>query len=227
MKYMIAKQDTFSLLIKLLVFVVGSFLLALGCAVMIKANLGVSTWDVLHTGSSKKLSISIGLAIIMIGFILIGLRYILDRLRPQLGTFMNAIIVGVFLNLILSYQLIPTFNGFWLNFIFLLVGITLMGFGSGMYVGSGIGAGPRDGFTIALANRLQWSIRLVRTLLEAIVLLVGWLLGGGPVEVGTFLSLIIIGPILQASLFFWRKQVEKLNKLEMDVKSNKKFRMIS
>ncbi|MCM3713875.1 membrane protein [Alkalihalobacillus oceani] len=196
---------------KWVLFILGTFLLALGCACMIQAELGVSTWDVLHTGLAAKFPISIGLGVIIIGMLLIGMKYQLDREWPQIGTFLNAILVGVFLNLILASGLLPDGGQLWLHILLLVVGILLMGFGSGMYVGSGIGAGPRDGFTLALAARLNWSIRLTRTVIEATALGCGWLLGGGPVFVGTFLAVVLIGPLIQSSLFFWRAQVAKLD----------------
>ncbi|WP_202963192.1 hypothetical protein [Geomicrobium sp. JCM 19039] len=70
-----------------------------------------------------------------------------------------------------------------------------------------LGAGPRDGVTLAVASRTGWSVRRVRTKLEMLALLIGWLIGG-PVAFGTFLSVFLIGPVMQASLEFWRSRVQ-------------------
>ncbi|MDT2194318.1 hypothetical protein [Paenibacillus larvae] len=88
----------------------------------------------------------------------------------------------------------------------LVAGILCMGFGSGMYVASNIGAGPRDGMTLVLAQKFGLSIRLVRTLLELTALTIGWI-AGVPVAAGTFISVFLIGPVMQASLAFWRRRL--------------------
>lgn len=197
---------------RLLIFLLGTFFLSLGMAVMIRAELGVSTWDVLHIGLSKHTRLSVGTAVVVVGFLLIALKYVLDRKTPRIGTFVNAILIGCFFNMIQYLNFIPTFAEIWKNVLFLILGVCLMGFGSGMYVSAGIGAGPRDGLTIAIANRFSFSIRFVRTVLEATVLIAGFLLGG-PVSIGTFLSIFLIGPVFQASLSFMNKQLEKEEKI--------------
>ncbi|MED4116276.1 membrane protein [Priestia megaterium] len=202
---------------RLLIFLLGTFLLSLGMAVMIRAELGVSTWDVLHIGLSRHTQLSVGTAVVVIGFLLIALKYALDRKVPRLGTFANAILIGCFFNLIQYLNFIPTFTDIWINILFLILGVCLMGFGAGIYVSAGIGEGPRDGLTIAIANRFSFSIRFVRTILEATVLIVGFLLGG-PVSIGTFLSIFLIGPIFQASLSFMNKQVEKAEEKVVEIR---------
>lgn len=192
-----------------IMFLLGTFLLAIGMAMMIEANFGVSTWDVLHIGLSNQTSLTIGIAVVIVGVLLILFKYLMDRKRPQLGTFLNAILVGAFFNYIQAIQLIPTVHLFAERFFLLLLGIIIMGTGSGMYVATGVGAGPRDGFTLAAAKKFNLSIRSMRTIIEALILLLGWFLGG-PVSFGTFLSIFLIGTVLQASLLFWRKQLGKL-----------------
>lgn len=175
---------------------------------MLLANLGVSTWDVLHIGVASKLPLSIGTAVIVVGILLILLTCALNKVVPKVGTFINAVLVGVFFDLI---QHIPFSQPelLWQRAILLVVGVLMMGMGSGMYVATNIGAGPRDGFTLAVAKKLNFSIRTVRTILEAVILLIGGALGG-PISIGTFVSIILIGSVLQVSLFFWRKQLEML-----------------
>ncbi|MCT2537149.1 membrane protein [Aquibacillus koreensis] len=207
-------------IIKWINFIIGTFILALGAGMMIHANLGVSTWDVLHIGLADQLSLSVGTSVQIIGLLLILLKYLLDRRRLQIGTFINAILIGYFLDVILFLDFLPDFDGLLVNSIYLCFGITMMANGSGMYVGTGKGAGPRDGFTLALSERIGWSIRLVRSILEATILSIGWLLGG-PVSVGTFASILLIGPILQKTLLLWRKVTKKLDDESVKRKVNK------
>ncbi len=201
-----ARNRVYFSLLKWLVFLSGIFILALGASLMIISALGAATWDVLHIGMSYNTPWSIGLCVQILGLFMVLFTYLIEKKRPRLGTFVNVILVGFFINLILA---IPFFNGvfpLWERTTFLFLGVCLMGFGAGMYVASTLGAGPRDGLTLALAEKTGLSIRLVRSVLELLALTIGWLLGG-PVAAGSFLSIILIGPVLQASLRFWRRRL--------------------
>jgi len=72
----------------------------------------------------------------------------------------------------------------------------LNGVAGGLYIGSQLGPGPRDGLMTGFARRTGLSIRLVRTTIEVVVLAVGWLLGG-PVGLGTVLYAVTNGPLVQ------------------------------
>ena len=191
-------------------FLLGLFLLALGSSMMITAELGVSTWDVLHLGLQKKTPLSVGTIILLVGLLLVFVKYALDRVTPQIGTLVNAIFVGVFMNLVLGSHLLPSFESIWLNTLWLIFGIFIIGMGAGLYVAVGYGAGPRDGLTLTLAERFGTSIRLMRTIMEVTACGIGWLLGG-PVFFGTILSIFLIGPFLQFWLFYFRRIIAAID----------------
>lgn len=192
--------------LKWLLFLSGLFLLAVGSSIMIIANLGVSTWDVLHLGLQNKTPLSVGTVILLVGLLLVFVKYLLDRIRPQIGTLVNAIFVGVFMNLVLGSHLLPSFSAVWLNALWLIFGIFIIGMGAGLYVAVGYGAGPRDGLTLTLADRFGTSIRMMRTIMEITACGLGWLLGG-PVFFGTILSIFLIGPFLQFWLVYFRRMI--------------------
>ena len=191
--------------LKWALFMGGLFLLALGSSMMITADLGVSTWDVLHLGLARHTPISVGTIILLVGLLLVLCKYILDRIRPQFGTLVNAVFVGVFMNLILDHHWLPQLDGNALNIAWLILGIFVIGMGAGLYVAIGYGAGPRDGLTLALADRFNTSVRMMRTWMELTACLIGWVLGG-PVFFGTVLSIFLIGPFFQ----FWLEQFRRL-----------------
>lgn len=209
LKNKLRSKQAFVITYKCGLFFIGLFVLAYGAATLIQASLGTATWDVLHIGLANNSSLSIGVWVQIVGIFMVLLASILDKKIPQFGSLVNILLIGLFLNWILDHQLVPDFEHFVHNFILLLAGITLMGLGSGMYVASGLGAGPRDGITLVLAKKTGLSIRLVRTLLEVTALVIGWLIGG-PVAFGTFVSVFLIGPVMQFSLKFWRKQVQNV-----------------
>lgn len=193
---------------RMFLFVFGIFLLALGVTTVIKASLGVPTWDVMHIGLANKTSLSIGRWVQIIGVVMVLMTSFLEKEKPKFGSIANIVLVGYFINLILAAELIPTFEGLMARALQLIVGIVLMGMGSGMYVSSKIGSGPRDGMTLYLSRKFSISVGLSRTVLEMIALTIGWMLGG-PVALGTFVSVFLIGPIMQSSLAFWTHQIKR------------------
>ena len=175
---------------------VGLLLYGTSMAMQIRGGLGLNPWDVLHEGLSKQTPLSFGLITAITG-VAVLLAWIPLRQRPGLGTVANVLVIAVSVDLALF--LIPPVTGFGLRIGLLVGGIVLNGVATAAYVGARLGPGPRDGLMTGLAARTGWSIRLVRTGLEVVVLSVGWLLGG-TVGLGTVLYALTIGPLTQAFL---------------------------
>lgn len=173
----------------------GLALFGVGISLLIVAELGLAPWDVLHQGVSKRTGISIGTVIIAIGVGLM-LLWIPLKERPGLGTLLNAVEIGLVVNLVLPH--LPDPDHLLARVGLLVLGILLVGVGSGFYIGAGLGAGPRDGIMLGLV-RLGLSVRGARTLIEVTVLVIGWLLGGS-VGVGTLAFALGIGPLVQVLL---------------------------
>ena len=198
-----------SYLLRIIVFLSGIFVLALGAATVITANLGAATWDVLHIGLSNITGLSVGRWVQIVGVLMVILTAFLEKRRLAVASILNIVIVGFFLNIILDSGIIPSVELGFERVIMLVIGIIFMGTGSGMYVSSRIGAGPRDGMTLLLSKRFSISVGLSRTLLEVAALTCGWLVGG-PVAVGTFITVPLVGPVMQASLKVCNKGLEKV-----------------
>ena len=166
-----------------------------GIGLNIRANLGLSPWDAFHQGIALRTPLSVGLVTIAVSAVVL-LGWIPLRQRPGLGTLLNATLVGVTIDVTLFVVGEPEL--LWLRVLFLVGGIGMTAFGSGLYIGARLGPGPRDGIMTGLAAR-GMSIRLARTLIEGAVLIAGWLLGGA-VGIGTVIYTLTIGPLLQISL---------------------------
>ena len=197
------------LAVKVVIFLCGIFALALGASAVMEANLGVASWDVLHIGLAQGSVLSIGTWIQIIGIGMVLFTAALERKQPQIGSAVNILLIGFFINWILASHMLPVANNLWQSILKLISGICIMGLGSGMYVSTALGAGPRDGLTLILSQMSGRSVRLVRTMLECTALFCGWLVGG-PISIGTFVAVFLIGPIMQASLYFWRRQIQGL-----------------
>ena len=173
----------------------GLYLFGASLAMVVVAGLGLSPWDVFHQGVARTVDRPLGSVLIATSFAVLAL-WIPLRQRPGIGTIGNAIVVG--LSLEATLPLLPDVSSWWAKTFMLAGGVLLNGVASGLYIGAGLGPGPRDGLMTGLAER-RWSIRLVRTGIEAAVLGAGWLLGG-TVGLGTVIYAIGIGPLVQVFL---------------------------
>ena len=173
----------------------GLILYGLSAALMVRGNLGLDPWDVFHQGLSRVTNLAIGTWVILVGALVL-LLWIPLRQRPGIGTVCNAVLIGLTLNVALP--LMPTPHSLALRWACLLGGILLCGLATGLYIGAAMGPGPRDGLMVGLANRGH-SIRVVRTAIELLVLVIGFLLGG-TVGIGTVLFAVSIGPIAHVTI---------------------------
>ncbi len=173
----------------------GLFVLGFAISVSVRAQLGVSPWDVLHQGLAHATGLSFGLVVVLVGLVVL-LAWIPLRQRLGVGTVLNTLSVGFIANL--GIYLIPQQHRLAVRAPMLVVSIVMFGVGGGLYIGSGLGPGPRDGLMTAIASRGH-RIWAVRTVLECSALGAGYLLGGH-VGVGTVLLALTIGPVTHAGL---------------------------
>lgn len=185
------------LLLRWLIFMIGLIVMSFGIALMIRANLGSAPWDVLHIGLTMQFGLTVGSWSIIMGFCIIGLTAWLTKGWPQLGAFVNMLLVGVFIDIFL--WMIPPFEGFVVQLIALIVSIIIIGYGIGLYIAPNCGAGPRDSLMLAIAEKTGWKVQYARGGMEILVLTAGWLLGG-PVFLGTVLFCFGIGTIVGFTL---------------------------
>jgi uncharacterized membrane protein YczE len=181
---------------RLLRLFVGLVAYGVSLALMVRGDLGLAPWDVLHSGLIRHVPLTLGQAVVVMSFVVL-LLWIPLRERPGLGTFANALVVGFSADATLALLDAP---GALAARVGLMVGgVLLCGVASALYIGAQLGRGPRDGLMTGLSRRTGWSIRLVRTGLEVAVVLIGLTLGG-VLGLGTVLYALAIGPITQALL---------------------------
>lgn len=186
---------TRAVLVRIPGLVLGLAMFGAGIGLNIRANLGLSPWDAFHQGIALRTPLSVGLVTIAVSAVVL-LGWIPLRQRPGPGTILNATMVGVMIDVTLF--VVGETDLLWLRVLYLVGGIGMVALGSGLYIGSRLGPGPRDGIMTGLAAR-GMSIRLARTLIEGTVLIAGWLLGGA-VGIGTVIYTLTIGPLLQITL---------------------------
>ncbi|WP_138418742.1 YczE/YyaS/YitT family protein [Aquibacillus sediminis] len=188
-------------------FFVGIMVMGLGVSLTIKGQrLGVGSWDVLHVGLFKNLGLSIGLWSIIIGVLIIVISSIGLHSFPKIGTFMNMIFVGLFIDFF--NWVLPDAHTFSIQLVDFILGVVLLAIGCGIYISANLGAGPRDTLMLLAVKKLNCSITVARTTMEVVVAIVGYLLGG-PLGIGTIIMAFALGPIIQVSLGYSQKLLEK------------------
>lgn len=162
-------------------------------AMIVRAGLGLDPWDVFHQGLALRTDMSIGVASAVVG-VAVLLVWIPLRNRPGVGTVANVIVIAVTVDFAL--WLIPSPTTLPVRTVLMIAAVVLNAVATVLYIGAGLGPGPRDGLMTGLVVRTGRSVRLVRTTIEVSVLSVGWLLGG-TVGVGTVMYAFGIGPLVQ------------------------------
>lgn len=187
----------------------GLFLFALGIVMTINASLGVSPWDVFHQGLSKTFGITMGIASIIVGLIIITLDIVLGQ-NIGWASVMNILLIGTFMDILMLNNLVPTFKGYLPNIIMLLLGMLVEGYGCWIYLSVGLGAGPRDGLMVVLTKRTGKSVRVVKSFVEVFATLTGYLLGGG-LGFGTLIMALLGGQIFQFAFKTVKFDVKAVN----------------
>jgi uncharacterized membrane protein YczE len=182
---------------------VGLVLYGVSLAMMVRGDLGLAPWDVLHSGLIRHVPISLGQAVVVMSFVVLVL-WVPLREMPGLGTISNAVAVGLSADAALAVLDRP--DAWALRIGLMVGGVALCGLASAMYIGAQLGRGPRDGLMTGLHRRTGLSLRLVRTALEVAVVLIGLTLGG-VLGVGTVLYALAIGPLTQRWLPWWTVHV--------------------
>lgn len=178
----------------LFVIQIGFLLYGLALALLIRADLGTSTWLVLEIALADILGITIGTMTVIMGFAVLGIA-LLSREKVGWGTLANILSIGPWLNLWLELISTPENNRV-LQIGMFLLGVLVQGIATAVYIGVDAGAGPRDSLMLAVHRLTGFSVRVARGSIEVLVVTIGWLLGG-PAGWGTLAFALLIGPSVQ------------------------------
>ena len=176
--------------------IAGLLLFGIGIAFMAEADMGLGPWEVFHQGIARQLGVQLGTVSIVLGIPILLAWYPLGE-RPGVGTVLNIVLIGTATNVAMGF--LPTVTGQPQQLLVMLLGVVTIAAGSGLYLASDLGPGPRDGLMTGLHFRFGWSIRRARTAVELTVLVLGFL-AGGTIGLGTVVFALGIGPLVQVML---------------------------
>lgn len=183
----------------------GLFIYGLALSMVVNARVGIPPWDVFAQGISLQLHTSYGVASIIVSSIVL-IFWIPLKIKPGVGSIFNAILIGLWMDF--WTPLLPKLDLYWENLAMFLLGMCTVAFATGLYITSNLGSGPRDGLILGLTKRLGWKVWQVRTMIEVLVLGIGWVMGG-QVREGTLIFAVCIGYLMQGSLKFFKYQPNK------------------
>jgi uncharacterized membrane protein YczE len=189
----------------------GFFILAIGIVANLYADLGTSPWGVLHVGLAEITPFTLGQITQIVGLVIVIASWFLG-FSPGFGTIANMITIGLFIDLVMIWNIIPTQTQIIWQTVQLILSIIILGGGVFLYLRAQLGAGPRDGLMVALATKFNRPISHIRIPMDVIVVVLGFLLGG-PLGVGTVLSALTLGYSIQFFLKVgqFHKPSEQLN----------------
>ena len=196
-------------LLKYLKLMVGLLLCALGVVTILNSNLGLSPWDVLNQGLNKTIGITLGEANLLVGAFVVLFSIFLKQPIGS-GTVINFLLVGVFIDMYIYLDIIPKGDLLLKKIVILTVGILIFSYGCYVYISTGLGCGPRDGLMVVLTKKSKYPLWKIKTCIEIVVLSLGYILGG-TIGIGTVISSLCVGPLIQ---YFFKINSQDIKKLE-------------
>ena len=175
---------------------IGLFIYGGGLALMVSSEIGLSPWDVLAMGISLQTTLSFGWSTVLVSGLVL-LLWIPLKVKLGIGSVLNAVLVGLFADLWLTF--LPTYELMISKIAVFSLGTLTIGIATGLYISAGLGKGPRDGLMVGTAERTKKPFWIVRSFYEVTVLLIGFSLGG-PIGIGTIIFVISIGYLTQLGL---------------------------
>ena len=175
--------------------IIGLILYAFGIIISIKANIGYAPWEVFHVGLANTIGLSIGITSIIVGIIIVIMVTAMNE-KLGFGTISSMLLTGIFMDIILIIDFIPTADNKTFGAAMLIMGLFIISAGSYFYIKSAFGAGPRDNLMVVLARKTKIPVGICRCIIELLITFIGWLLGG-MIGIGTLISVIAIGFCIQ------------------------------
>ena len=191
---------------KIIIIVIGSVIAAYGITLALYAGFGGATLAVLWQGISRTFHISIGMASLIVAIVMIVFAFFYDRSQIHIGTILYQIVYSLCVDLFANAHVYSTH--LWVNALIMLLGVMLFAVGTGFYAAASLGRGSYEALTFSLAEKNGWQVKVVRMILDIVMVIAGVLLGG-KFGICTIVTIIISGPVIQ----FTASKTKKLFKV--------------
>lgn len=174
--------------------IVGSIVMGGGIAIAMKGGFGVDPMALFWEGIHIQTGMSYGTANIVVSGVIILMLFFIDRSQLGIGTVVNSVLVSLSMDLI---SLLPLESELFLIRLFLLlIGLVLLAGGIVYYGSANFGRGAFDGLIFGIVNKTKYSIRMIRSSFDLILVILGMLLGA-KLSLGPIVSVLTIGYMMQ------------------------------
>lgn len=190
---------------KIIIIVIGSIIAAYGITLALYAGFGGATLAVLWQGISKTFHISIGMASLIVAIVMIVFAFFYDRSQIHIGTILYQIVYSFCVDLFANAHVCSTH--LWVNALIMLLGVMLFAVGTGFYAAASLGRGSYEALTFSLAEKNGWQVKVVRMILDIVMVIAGVLLGG-KFGICTIVTIIISGPVIQFTAGITKKYLK-------------------
>lgn len=205
-----------NLIKKSLIVTFGMLLLGIGVNFVLIANIGTDAVTAAVMGVHNLIgSVSFGTAQIIFGIIFVGAGFILDKKKVGIGTVVATFAAGFFIDLFQPYilQIVPGSLSFVSSILILLIGLTINGIAIAIYLSADFGIGAGEILAVIISEKKKWQFRYVKIASDISMLIFGFLCGA-VIGVGTIISALVIGPVVQLVLPFSRMMTKRLLSLK-------------
>ena len=179
---------------KIIIIVIGSIIAAYGITLAMYAGFGGATLAVLWQGISKTFHISIGMASLIVAIVMIVFAFFYDRSQIHIGTILYQLVYSFCVDLFANAHVYSAY--LWINVLIMLLGVMLFAVGTGFYAAASLGRGSYEALTFSLAEKNGWQVKIVRMVLDIVMVIAGVLLGGR-FGICTIVTIIVSGPVIQ------------------------------
>ena len=179
---------------KIIIIVIGSIIAAYGMTLALYAGFGGATLAVLWQGISKTFHMSIGMASLIVAVVMIVFAFFYDRSQIHVGTILYQIVYSFCVDMFANAHVYSKYM--LVNALIMLLGVLLFAVGTGFYATASLGRGSYEALTFSLAEKNGWQVKVVRMILDIIMVIAGVLLGG-KFGICTIVTIIISGPVIQ------------------------------
>ena len=187
---------------RIIIIIVGSVMAAYGITLALYAGFGGATLAVLWQGISGTFHISIGMASMIVAVVMIVFAFFYDRSQIRIGTIIYQVVYSCCVDLFANVHVYSRY--LWVNVLIMLGGVLLFAIGTGFYASASLGRGSYEALTFALAEKNGWQVKIVRMILDIIMVVSGVLLGG-KFGICTIITIIVSGPVIQLTVSVAKK----------------------
>lgn len=204
------KQKIHQLIKDIIIISIGLFISSIGTAVFYEAGMGSGAMATFSDGVHRLLNISYGQANIVMNVIFLVVLFLCNKKYINVGTVLCVFLIGVFVDMGTAlFAAFPIGNAPWIvRLLEALLGTVMMGVGLGLYVAVDRGFGALEGLVKVFVAKTGWEFGKVK-IVQDVLLIAGGVILHAAWGIGTLISAVLIGPIMQVSIKYFQKLLKK------------------